>query len=59
MARSTGQATRFMAVSGRAPMAYTSLSALAAASWPNQYGESTMGVKKSTVCTRQRSSETA
>jgi hypothetical protein len=36
-------------------MAYTSLSALAAAIAPKVYGSSTMGVKKSTVCTRASS----
>jgi hypothetical protein len=40
---------------GRPPMAYTSLSALAAAMAPKVSGSSTMGVKKSTVCTRASS----
>src|SRR5947208_15968948 len=35
-------------------MAYTSLSELAAAIAPNVQGSSTIGVKKSTVCTRAR-----
>src|SRR6266581_3237530 len=35
-------------------MAYTSLSELAAEIAPNVYGSSTIGVKKSTVCTRAR-----
>src|SRR5258707_7073440 len=38
-------------------MAYTSLSELAAAIAPNVYGSSTIGVKKSTVCTRARLSD--
>src|SRR5436853_1979095 len=40
---------------GRPPIAYTSLNALAAASPPYVKGSSTMGVKKSTVCTRASS----
>src|ERR1035437_4981122 len=43
------------AENGRPPMAYTSLSALAAAMAPKVYGSSTTGVKKSTVCTRASS----
>src|SRR5260370_41909851 len=38
-------------------MAYTSLSELAAAIAPNVQGSSTIGVKKSTVCTRARLSD--
>src|SRR5439155_17589994 len=45
----TGQATRFSAVTGRPPMAYTSEKALAAPIRPQSKGSSTMGVKKSTV----------
>ncbi len=48
---STGHATRFSAVSGRPPIAYTSLSAFVAAIRPQSYGSSTIGVKKSTVWT--------
>ena len=54
--RSSGKATRFSAVSGAPPIAYTSESALAAAMRPKSYGSSTIGVKKSTVCTSARSS---
>src|SRR5437016_2291965 len=43
------------AVNGRPPMAYTSLTELAAAMAPNVYGSSTIGVKKSTVWTRAHS----
>ena len=39
-------------------MAYTSLSAFAAAICPKRYGSSTMGVKKSTVSMTATSSET-
>src|SRR5450432_3785195 len=45
------------AVSGRPPIAYTSLNALTAAMAPNVNGSSTIGVKKSTVCTRAHSGE--
>ena len=55
---SSGKATRFSAVIGRPPMAYTSLSALAAAMRPKSNGSSTIGVKKSTVWTSARSSAT-
>ena len=41
---------------GRPPIAYTSLSELAAAICPNVNGSSTIGVKKSTVCTNANSS---
>ncbi len=44
---------------GRPPMAYTSLSALVAATWPKSSGSSRIGVKKSTVCTMARSSREA
>src|SRR5215212_3350630 len=53
---SRGQPTRLRANSGVAPMAYTSLSALAAAIAPQARGSSTIGVKKSVVATRARSS---
>src|SRR4029453_2657384 len=48
---STGQATMFSARNGRAPIAYTSESALVAAILPQSYGSSTIGVKKSSVAT--------
>ncbi len=51
---SSGTPSRLSAVNGRPPIAYTSESALAAATWPNAYGSSTTGVKKSTVCTSAR-----
>ena len=54
---SSGKPTMLSAVRGRPPIAYTSLSALAAATVPNVYGSSTMGVKKSVVSTRATSSE--
>src|SRR5271167_4786785 len=38
-----------------AAIAYTSLNALVAAIWPKTCGSSTMGVKKSTVCTNASS----
>src|SRR5580693_5784873 len=53
---SPGQAARLTANSGRPPMAYTSDSALAAAIRPQSPGSSTIGVKKSVVRTRARSS---
>ena len=52
----SGTAMTLSAVMGVPPMAYTSESALAAATCPNTYGSSTMGGKKSTVCTIARSS---
>ena len=48
---SSGYATRFSALTGCPPIAYTSDSAFVAAIRPNAYGSSTIGVKKSTVCT--------
>ena len=53
---SPGQAARLTANSGRPPMAYTSDSALAAAIAPQSPGSSTIGVKKSVVRIRARSS---
>src|SRR5918995_780982 len=53
---SRGHATRFSARTGAPPMAYTSESAFVAAIRPQSYGSSTMGVKKSVVTTRARSS---
>src|SRR5271166_6212944 len=47
----SGKHTMVSALSGRPPIAYTSLSELVAAIWPKVYGSSTMGVKKSTVWT--------
>ena len=55
--RSSENATTLSAVSGCAPIAYTSDSAFAAAILPNSCGSSTIGVKKSTVCTSASSSE--
>src|SRR6266516_5216542 len=52
--RSVGKPTMFSAVSGRPPMAIISESELAAAICPYEKGSTTMGVKKSTVCTRAR-----
>ena len=46
-----------MAVNGVPPIAYTSLSALAAAIFPNKTGSLTTGVKKSNVCTNANVSE--
>lgn len=40
----------FNASTGFPPIAYMSLSELVAAIWPNVYGSSTIGVKKSRVC---------
>src|SRR5439155_26405843 len=50
-----GKHAMLSAVRGSPPIAYTSESALAAAIAPNSKGSSTMGVKKSTVCTSARS----
>src|SRR6266403_3987349 len=47
----SGKPTIDSAEIGLPPMAYTSLSEFAAAICPNVNGSSTMGVKKSTVCT--------
>ena len=47
----SGKQTSASEVSGRPPIAYTSLNELVAAICPNVYGSSTIGVKKSTVCT--------
>jgi hypothetical protein len=47
----SGKATRFRAVTGTPPIAYTSDSAFAAAIRPKSYGSSTIGVKKSAVDT--------
>src|SRR6266436_6698777 len=47
----SGNPTMESAETGFPPMAYTSLSELAAAICPKVYGSSTIGVKKSTVCT--------
>ena len=44
---------------GVPPIAYTSEIALVAATRPKSYGSSTIGVKKSTVCTSARSSRSA
>ena len=52
--RSAGMPITFNAVSGRPPMAYTSDRELAAAIDPYWNGSSTIGVKKSTVCTSAR-----
>src|SRR6266403_483994 len=52
--RSVGKPIMLSAVSGRPPMAKMSESELAAAICPYENGSSTMGVKKSTVCTRAR-----
>ena len=49
-------ATRFSALTGVPPIAYTSDRALHAAIRPNSNGSSTIGVKKSTVWTIARSS---
>src|SRR6266478_10184124 len=51
---SVGNPTMLSAVSGRPPMAKMSESELAAAIWPYENGSSTIGVKKSTVCTSAR-----
>jgi hypothetical protein len=55
---SSENATRLSAVTGLAPIAYTSDTAFAAATRPKSNGSSTMGVKKSTVCTIATSSLT-
>src|SRR6267154_1325417 len=47
----SGNPTIDSAETGFPPMAYTSLSEFAAAICPKVYGSSTIGVKKSTVCT--------
>src|SRR6267378_1234966 len=47
----SGKPTMDSAETGLPPMAYTSLSEFAAAICPNVNGSSTIGVKKSTVCT--------
>src|SRR5437660_2866809 len=52
--RSVGNPTIFSAVNGRPPMAKMSESEFAAAICPYENGSSTIGVKKSTVCTRAR-----
>src|SRR5205823_14519900 len=54
LTRSGGKPMMLSAVKGRPPMAKTSESELAAAIWPYENGSSTIGVKKSTVCTRAR-----
>jgi hypothetical protein len=46
----------FKATTGFPPIAYTSDNELAAAIAPNQYGSSTIGVKKSAVRTTANSS---
>ena len=51
LSRSVGKATIFRASATSAPIAYTSLMELAAAMAPKVYGSSTIGGKKSTVCT--------
>ena len=55
---SRGQATRLRPSSGEPPIAYTSDSAFVAAIRPQSYASSTIGVKKSVVTTRARSSRT-
>src|SRR5881296_1259274 len=52
--RSAGKPTMLRAVNGRPPIAKISESELAAAICPYENGSSTIGVKKSTVCTRAR-----
>src|SRR5215510_2060302 len=52
--RSAAKPTMLRAVKGRPPMAKMSESELAAAIWPYENGSSTIGVKKSTVCTSAR-----
>src|SRR5207248_3373565 len=52
--RSVGNPTMLSAVNGRPPMAKMSESEFAAAICPYENGSSTIGVKKSTVCTRAR-----
>src|SRR6266516_1807445 len=52
--KSAGKPTILRAVNGRPPMAKISDSELAAAICPYENGSSTIGVKKSTVCTRAR-----
>ena len=53
----TGKPTMFMAVIGSPPIANTSESALVAATRPKSYGSSTIGAKKSSVCTSASSGE--
>src|SRR5947209_11744793 len=53
----SGKQTIASALSGLPPMAYTSLRELTAAIWPKVKGSSTIGVKKSTVCTNACSAE--
>src|ERR1700751_1916148 len=53
----SGKQTMASELMGRPPIAYTSLSALTAAICPKMKGSSTMGVKKSTVCTKASSGE--
>src|SRR6266496_1530853 len=52
--KSAGKPTIFSAVKGRPPIAKISESELAAAICPYEKGSSTIGVKKSTVCTSAR-----
>src|SRR6266571_1158462 len=52
--RSVGNPTILSAVNGRPPMAKMSESEFAAAICPYENASSTIGVKKSTVCTRAR-----
>src|SRR5207237_1736830 len=54
LTRSAGKPTMLSAVNGRPPIAKMSESELAAAIWPYENGSSTIGVKKSTVCTSAR-----
>src|SRR5215468_2604717 len=54
LTRLVGKPTMFSAVNGRPPIAKISESELAAAIWPYENGSSTIGVKKSTVCTSAR-----
>src|SRR5439155_17062602 len=51
---SAGKPMMLSAVNGRPPIAKMSESELAAAIWPYENGSSTIGVKKSTVCTSAR-----
>src|SRR5437762_9981799 len=52
--RSVGNPTMLSAVNGRPPMAKMAESEFAAAICPYENGSSTIGVEKSTVCTRAR-----
>ncbi len=54
----SGKQTMFRAVFTSPPIAYTSLKAFAAAISPKRYGSSTIGGKKSSVCTMARCSAT-